>query len=47
MVVVLWLKDGVPQRQIKQEDKSHRSLEALINTNQLFNALKQIELRSC
>ena len=44
MVVALWLKDGIPQRQAKLEDKPHRTLETLINTNQLFFALKQIEL---
>jgi hypothetical protein len=44
MVVALWLKDGIPQRKAKQEDESHRSLDALINVNHLFQALKQLEL---
>jgi integrase len=44
MVVALWLKDGIPQRQAKLEDKPHRTVEAIINTNQLFFALKNMEL---
>jgi integrase len=44
MVVALWLKDGIPQRQAKQEDEAHRPLDALININHLFQALKQLEL---
>jgi hypothetical protein len=31
MVVALWLKDGIPQRQAKLEDKPNRTLEALIS----------------
>jgi len=44
MVVALWLKDGIPQRQVKQEIKPGRSLENLISVNQILLAMKQIEL---
>ena len=38
------LKTESPQRQVKQEDKANRPLDALININHLFQALKQLEL---
>jgi len=44
MVVALWLKEGIPQRQVKQEVKPGRSLENLISVNQILLAMKQIEL---
>jgi hypothetical protein len=43
MVVALWLKEGIPQRQTRHEDKPNRSLETVLNTNQVLLALKQIE----
>jgi hypothetical protein len=34
IVVAGWLKEGVLQRQAKQESRSHRPVEALLNVNQ-------------
>jgi integrase len=39
-----WLKEGVPKRQAEQESRPRRPVEALINANQVFSALKQVDL---
>jgi integrase len=44
IVVAGWLKDGIPQRQIKRKTPTHRPLEALVNANQILSALKQVDL---
>jgi integrase len=45
IVIAGWLKEGIPQRQtVKREAPSPRPLDALINTNQVFTALKQVDL---
>ena len=44
MVVALWLKDGIPRRQVKQEANPGRSVENLISINQILLAMKQVEL---
>jgi integrase len=46
IVVAGWLKEGIPQKQVKQvkQDASFRPVEVLISANQVLVALKRVDL---
>jgi integrase len=43
IVVAGWIRDGIPQKHVIKED-SRKSLDEFIGLNQVFSALKQLEL---
>jgi hypothetical protein len=44
IVVAGWIKDGIPQKQMNKPEDSHKALGEFIETKQVFEALKRLEL---
>jgi hypothetical protein len=44
IVVAGWIRDGIPQKRTAGKEDSCKSLDKFISVNQVFSALKQLEL---